>query len=170
MANPTALESVRTGTPDSSQGVQIANISAQENSAYEIPAGVILSDVLTAGQSAHRADLSAADTTADMSTSGFAGASGANLENLNNRATLIVWCRFSDSGGTARIHPIFYDSQNTPLFVGPPLSFSAMPQRASSSGAYLSIPLMCETYGASKFRCYLSALGTGNVTIFAQGI
>lgn len=169
MANPTALESVRTGTPDSSQGVQIANISAQENSAYEIPAGVILADRIVADQSPQRSNISSADTTTDLSTSGFAGTNGANLEALNNRPSIYVWCTFSGASDAATIRVIYYDSNNNPLFESWPLSFVASSRRVSSSGNYISEARVVPQLGASKFRCYVEAV-SGTVNVYAQGV
>lgn len=170
MSAPTALETIRTGAPDNSTGLLIANISAQESATTEIPAGVALSDRIAAAPSAHRAAMSAIDSATDMSTVGFAGTSGANLDAINNRGAIVIWCEFANTAGAAGVRVVYYDSSNNPLFVGPILSFAALAQRVSASGDYMSTPQLVDSYGASKFRCFLATIGTGNVDIFAHPI
>ena len=170
MAAPTALDNARTGTPDGTNGVQIPTIVVQEGT-FEAPCGISLSDRIAAAPSAQRAGLTGDDTaTTDMSTAGFAGTAGANLEAINNRGAIVVWCEFANSAGSATVRVAYYDSSNNPLFVGPALSFAALAQRVSASGDYMSEPQIVESYGASKYRCYLVAKGTGNVDIFAHPV
>lgn len=171
MPSPVATESVRTGTPDASGGIQVANISSQESSAREILAGVAFSDRIADAPAADRSGLTADDSaTVDMSTVGFAGSVGANLFAINNRGALVVWCEFANAGGAATVQIVYYDAANNPLFVGPPMSFNASAQRVAAAGDYLSQPVMAETYGASKYRPYLKTKGTGNVDIFAHPV
>lgn len=168
MSAPTALDNARTGTPDATNGVQIATVVAQEGT-IEIPGGIAFSDRIAAAPSAQRAGLTGDDTaTTDMSTTAFAGSSGANLEAINNRGAIAVWCEFANSAGSATVRVVYYDTSNNPLFVGSALSFSALAQRVSASGDYMSEPQVVESYGASKYRCFLQAKGTGNVDIFAH--
>ncbi len=171
MSAPTALDSARTGTPDGSAGVQIPTVLMQENSAFEAPGGVALSDRIPAGPTADRAAVSSNDTaTTDMSTAGFAGSSGANLSAVNNRGALVVWCEFANSAGSATVEVVFYDASNNPLFVSEQLTFAAKSQRVSSSGDYMSQVQMIDTYGASKYRPFVRSLGTGNVDVFGQPV
>lgn len=169
MSAPTALDSARTGTPDTSNGVKIPTVLMQEDSSFEAPGGVALSDRLAAGLSAQRSALSSDDTaTTDMSTTAFAGTSGANLEAINNRGALVIWCEFANAAGAATVRVVYYDSSNNPLFVGPALPFSALTHRVSAAGDYMSEPQIVESYGASKYRCYLQSKGTGNVDVFGH--
>lgn len=160
MSNPTALETIRTGTPDASNGLLIANISSQESATTEIPGGFALSDRIADAPSPDRDNATGNDTaTTDMSTAGFAGTSGANLKNINNRGALVVWCSFEASTDSATIRVVYYDAADNPLFVGPPLVFTPLAQRLSSSGHYMSEPQIVETYGASQYRPYIAAKG-----------
>lgn len=171
MSAPTALDSARTGTPDGTNGVKIPTVLMQEDGTLEAPGGVILSGAIAAAPSADRSGLTADDTgTTDMSTAGFAGSSGANLFSVHNRGALVVWCEFANSAGTATVEVVFYDSSNNPLFVSEQLTFAAKTQRVSASGDYLSQVQMIDTYGASKYRPFLRAKGTGNVDVFGQPI
>jgi len=168
MSAPTALDNARTGTPDGTNGVQIPTVVVQEGT-LEAPCGISLSDRIASGPTAQRAAVSGADTaTTDMSTSGFAGSGGANLDAINNRGALAVWCEFANAAGSATVRVVYYDAADAPLFVGPALSFAATTLRVSSAGDYLSEPQLVETYGASQYRCYVTALGTGNVDVFAH--
>ena len=169
MSAPTALDSARTGTPDGTNGIKIPTVLLQEDSSFEAPGGIALSDRLGAGLSAQRSALSSDDTaTTDMSTVAFAGTSGANLEAINNRGAIVVWCEFANSAGAASVRVVYYDGSNNPLFGGPALTFTALTQRVSASGDYMSEPAIVESFGASKFRCFLASKGTGNVDIFAH--
>lgn len=162
--------SIRTGTPDGTSGEKIASFALQEDGSIEAPAGIALSQQIANGPSAHRSGLSSDDTgTTDMSSAGF---SSSGLKALNNAASLVVWCEFANSAGSATVVPIFYDGAGTPapLFVGPELSFTAKTQRVSSGGDYMSLPQLCDTYGAKNVKCYLLVKGTGNVDIFAEAI
>jgi hypothetical protein len=170
MPAPPALDNARTGTPDGSSGIQIATVVVQEGT-FEAPAGIALTDRLAAGLTPDRNDISAVDTATDMSTTDFAGSSGANLFAINNRGAIVVWCTFDDAVASATVRLIYYDGSNNPLFVGPPLTFTALAQRISSSGHYMTEPQIVESYGASKCRPYLVTLGSGNVAdIFAHPI
>lgn len=168
MSAPTALDNIRTGTPDGSTGTKIPSIVLQEDSSLEAPGGISLSDRIPAAVSAERSGLSAIDSATDMSTVGFAGTSGANLVAINNRGAVCVWATFANSAGTATVRVIYYDSSNNPLFVGSLLSFTAGTQRLSAAGNYMSTPLLVESYGTSKYRLYLVSKGTGNVDLYAN--
>lgn len=156
MAAPTALDSARTGTPDGTAGVPIPTVPMQEDSAKEAPCGISLSERIPSGQAADRANATAADTTADMSTTVFAGAAGANLFNVNNRGALIVWCTFAAATTSVEVRVIYYDASNNPLFIGPVLSFAPSSAfRLSAAGHYMAEPQVVESYGASKIRPYI---------------
>lgn len=171
MAAPTALDSARTGTPDGTSGVKIPTVLMQEDSTFEAPAGISLSDRIASGPTADRSAVSADDTgTTDMSTTAFAGTAGANLAAINNRGSLVVWCEFANSAGSATVEIVFYDAADAPMFVSEAVSFTAKTQRVSASGDYMSTPQLVDTYGASQYRPFLRAKGTGNVDIFAQPI
>lgn len=170
MPAPTALDTVRTGTPDGSNGIKVPSFQTQEDSTIETPGGFALSDRIADGPSPDRAAVSAVDTATDMSTTVFAGSSGANLVAINNRGALVVWCEFANAAGSAVIRMVYYDAANNPLFLGPPLTFAALTQRVSASGDYMSEVQIVESYGASKFRAYLATIGTGNVDIFTRPI
>src|SRR5262245_11417969 len=126
MPAPTSLSAARTGTPDGSNGLQLAEIPSQEDSNKLLIGGFSVSDRIAAGPSPDRSGLSADDTgTTDMSTTAFAGSSGANLTAINNRGAVVVWCEFPNSAGSATVELVFYDSSNNPLFVSEQLFFSA---------------------------------------------
>lgn len=171
MTAPTSLSAARTGTPDGTDGLQLAELPSQEDSNKIIVGGVSLSDRIAAGLSADRAGLSSDDTgTTDMSTTAFAGGSGANLIATNNRGALIVWCEFANAAGSAIVEIVFYDSSNNPLFVSEQLTFGAKTQRKAAAGDYLSQAQVIDTYGASKYRPFLRSKGTGDVDIYAQPV
>lgn len=171
MSAPTSLDSARTGSPDNSNGIKIATVVSQEDNTIEIPGGVALSARIAAAPSADRSAVSSNDTaTTDMSTSGFAGASGANLFAINNCGSLVVWCEFANSAGSATVEIVYYDSSNNPLFVSEQIAFAAKTQRVSSAGDYMSQVQVIDTYGASKYRPFVRVIGTGNVDVFAQPI
>jgi hypothetical protein len=171
MAAPTTLDNARTGTPDGTLGVPIPTILTQDGS-HEAPGGFALTDRIPAAPSADRSLLTAADSATDMSTTVFAGTSGANLFAINNRGALVVWCSFEASTDSATVRIVYYDASNNPLFVGPPLAFAPLAQRLSAAGHYMSAPQIVESYGASKYRPYLSTKGdaVNDVSIFAQPI
>lgn len=171
MPGPPALDNARTGTPDGSAGIQLATIVSQENGSIEIPGGVLFSTRIASSPSADRAGMTGDDTgTTDMSTSGFAGSSGANLANINNCGALVVWCEFANAAGAATVEIVFYTAANVPLFVSKQLTFTVLTQRVSASGDYMSNPQIIDTMGASKYRPYLRAKGTGDVDIFGQPV
>lgn len=172
MSAPTALDSARTGTPDGTGGIKISTIISQEDGTIEVPGGVALSDRIPSGVSPDRNDATGVDTaTTDMSTVGFAGTSGANLLSINNRGALVVWLTFASNTDSVSIQIIYYDAANTPIFVGPVLSFVPETERISSAGHYMSQPKIVETYGASKYRPYITAKGNASIVdIFAQPI
>lgn len=171
MAAPTALDTLRTGTPDGADGLLISSIVAQETGS-EIPAGVALTDRIASSLAPDRDNATAADTATDMSTTDFAGASGANLTAVNNRGAIVVWCTFEAATDSATIRLVYYDAADAPLFVGPALSFLPLTQRLSASGHYMSEPQIVESYGASQIRPYIAAKGdaTNDVDVYTHPI
>ena len=172
MPAPTALDHARTGTPDDSGGIKIPTIVMQEDGTLEAPAGIALSDQIVGGTTPDRNDVTAADSATDMSTSGFAGSSGANLAPINNRGALVVWCTFEAATDSATVRLVYYDAADSPLFVGPALAFAALPQRLSASGHYMSEPQIVESYGAAQVRPYVVAKGdaVNDVDVYAQPV
>lgn len=147
-----------------------ATIVAQEG-LVEIPTGVLLSARIPSSIAADRAGLTADDTaTTDMSTAGFAGTAGANLFAVNNCGAMSVWCEFANAAGSATVEIVFYDAADAPLFVSKQLTFTALTQRVSASGDYMTNPQLIDTCGASQYRPYLKVKGTGNLDIFANPI
>ena len=168
MGAAVSLETIRTGTPDGANGLLIANISAQESGTTEIPAGVSLSDRIVASLAADRT-VTAADSATDMSTSGF-GSSG--LTAINNRGSIVIWGRFEVTTDSATLVVIYYDSADNPLFVGPSYSLTPDPQRVSASGYYMTDPVQVESFGASKYKVYVSAKGdaVNDLTLYSQPV
>lgn len=171
MAAPTALDNARTGTPDGTNGVQIPTVVVQEGT-LEAPCGIALTDRIASSLSPDRDNATAADTATDMSTTDFAGASGANLTAINNRGAIVVWCTFEASTDSATIRLVYYDAADAPLFVGPALSFTPLTQRLSAAGHYMSEPQIVESYGASQIRPYIAAKGdaTNDVDVYTHPI
>ncbi len=169
MAAPTALDTVRTGTPDGTSGIKIPTILMQEDSSVEAPGGIALSDRIPAAPTPDRDNAVAADSATDMSTTAFAGAAGANLSVINNRGALVVWCTFEAATTSAKIRVIYYDGSNNPLFIGPEMTFVPVSGfRLSATGHYMSQPQIVETYGASKARPYIvtHSDSTNDVDVF----
>jgi hypothetical protein len=172
MAAPTALDNARTGTPDGTSGVQIPTVVMQEAS-YEAPGGIDLSDRIASSVAPDRDNATAVDSATDMSTTAFAGASGANLTAVNNRGAIVVWCTFEASTDSAAVRLVYYDAADAPLFVGPPLAFAALAGfRLSAAGHYMSEPRIVESYGASQIRPYIASKGdaVNDVDVFTHPI
>lgn len=173
MSAATALETIRTGTPDGSNGLLIANISSQESATTEIPCGLALSDRVPQDPTAERNPATTADSATDMSDAASGFANGVTLSAINNRGAIVVWCTFEASTDSATIRVIYYDAGGDPLFVGPALSFVPLAGfKETSSGPYLSEPQIVESYGASKFRPYIAAKGdsTNDLFVYAHPI
>lgn len=171
MPAPTGLESITTGDPGAS-GEKVANISSQEDATIEIPGGFALSDRIADGPTVDRDNATAADSATDMSTADFAGTNGANLKAVYNRGAIAVWCTFEANTDSATIRLVMYDSADAPLFLSPAMTFTPLAQRLSSSGHYMSEVQLCDSYGASQFRPYITAKGdaTNDVDVFAHPI
>lgn len=172
MPSPSALDTLRTGTPDGSGGLLISSIVAQETGS-EIPAGVALSDRIADAPTADRATATAADSSTDMSTTVFAGTAGANLKTVNNRGALAVWATFEATTDSATVRVVFYDAADNPLFVSPLLSFTPLSGfRLSAAGHYMTEVQLLDTYGASQFRPYIVSKGdaVNDVSVFAHPI
>lgn len=172
MPSPSALDTLRTGTPDGTGGLLIASVAAQETGS-EIPAGVALSDRIADAPTADRADATAADAATDMSTTAFAGTAGADLKTVNNRGALAVWATFEATTDSCAVRIVYYDAADNPLFVSPLLTLVPLSGfRLSAAGAYMSEVQLVDTYGASQFRPYLVSKGdaTNDVSVFAHPI
>jgi hypothetical protein len=151
-----AYISKRSGSPDTSAGVQLSTVPAQSDSNLSLPVGVAAKNTLGAKPAAHRSGLVGVDTATDMSSAGF----GTSLYEINNDAELIVWGEANVSSGGVSITaiPVFYDTAGTPLFEGDTLILTPSTRRVSATGKYLTAFQPISSMGADRVKMFISAI------------
>jgi hypothetical protein len=166
---PTALDSARTGTPDTGTGIKIPTILMREDSTLEAPGGVALSDHIANGPSAHRTAIASADSATDMSSAAF----GTSTALVNNRGTLCVWVAFNVAASQATVRPVFYDDAATPapMALGPLLSFTASAKRLSASGKYMTEAQLVDTRGFKRVKVFVESItASESADVYAEAI
>lgn len=171
MPAPSDFGSLRTGTPDATNGLLLAKVGAQQGGSVEIPVGIAASQQIGDSPTPDRDDTTAADSKTDMSattTTGFID--GVTLPTAKNAGAIALWATFATSTDAITVRMAYYDGSNNPLFMGPSYTITPLSgHRLSASGHYMSEVQLLESYGAKKFRPYIvSRVGSGNVDVFAH--
>ena len=163
-----SYSSKRTGSPDPSNGHQLATVPSQADATALLPAGIEASNSLGTKPSAHRTAVSAVDTTTDMSAAGF----GTGQYELNNDAHILIWGECTSPSGLATCVPIYYDNAGTPapLFEGDEFTMLSGVRRISAAGNFMSLvqgPFRAS--GADKVKLYVKTI-TGTWTFYITSI
>ena len=175
MPSPAALDSARTGTPDNSNGIQIATVVAQEGT-IEIPGGIALSDRIASSLAADVDTLTATTlipSGSDLGNTTWTGTTQ-TARNVNNRGAIVIWCHFEGASDSATLRVAYYDAADVALFVGPALNFmptTFIKLASETPDMYVSEPQLVESYGAAKYRIMVIAYsGTNDLDVFSQPI
>lgn len=163
-----AFGSQRTGTPDGTNGIQIAMQDSQADANEKLPAGIAVSDMIANTPTAHRSAVAAADTATDLSSVGFGGSTKLS----DNRGAITIWGEFTSAGASATCRVAYYDNAGTPapMCIGPAFTLAATTRRVSAAGDYVSEPKMVETYGFARFKVFIETLSAGNIDVFAEPV
>lgn len=158
-----AFTGKRTGSPDNVNGHLLATIPSKENATVFIPIVVRGVGTLDSKPSAHRTALTSADSTVDLSSSGF----GTSLYSVNNDAHLVVWGESNASSGAISFIPIWYDGSSVPMFEDMQYTIQMKARRVSSSGNFVSNSVCISTLGAPKVKLYVAAI-TGHFDLYVS--
>lgn len=82
------------------------------------------------------------------------------------KSTLVVSVEFSVAGANCIITPVFYDSGETVMFVGPDMNFTASTLRRGGAGDYMAGVQNQDSQGATTIRLLLKYISSGNVDIY----
>jgi hypothetical protein len=161
-----ALSETRASTQDSTGGTEVATSAPADGSsgALQVTAQV---GIKTDYAELARTGITSADTAADMSTSGFAGSSGANLSAAFQALALEIRATCDTAAAQMNGHLVGYDGSNNPLSIGEEIAFAASAFKLSSSGDYLCTRVVAACAAWVKAAFYVDSMtgSTWNVYI-----
>ena len=164
--------SYRGSTQDNANGVQVAQATVEVSGAGVLVTGVNEGNKTTYANTPTRTGITTNDTTTtDLSTSGFAGGSGANLVDLGNALNVCVRVSCSVASATLNGRLIYYDGSNNPIAYSENMTFvSDSTVRLSAAGDYISQHYITDVGEARKVRFYITSVSTGTWAIYVRPI
>lgn len=168
-----SLSNVRASTQDTTAGTQVATATNEGAAAGVIAVSAIVGNKTTWAE-ASRTGITTPDapTGGDLTTTGFAGASGANLADAENALSLSVraTCTVANATLTGRI--IFYDATPAPVSYSESVTFSSdgTLRLGNASGDFVSQRVLLDCGQARKFRFLVTAVSAGSWSVYARPI
>lgn len=164
-----ALGSIKASTQDSSTGTPVAIAVNEDDATKAVQAIAPVGNKTTYGETS-RTGLTTADTaTTDLSTTAFAGTSGANLIDVGNALTALVRCSCGTASKTLTGRLIHYDGSNNAIGFGPTLSFASDASlRITASGDFVCQRQLQDLGSARKVRFYVDTVSGGTWAIYVR--
>ncbi len=162
-----ALATGRASTVDSSTGTRVG-VCVNEDNGSDLLQGMIALGNKTTWSETSRTGLTGADapTGGDMTTTGFAGTSGANLFDLGNAISTQVRATSSVASAVMTGRLAFYDSSNVCIGYSEQLSFTADATRrlGNASGDFIAQRQVVDNGIARKARFFVESISSGTWT------
>lgn len=168
-----ALSSAKAGTQDNTSGTPFAIAVNEDSGSVNLPAAALVGNKTTFSE-ASRTGLTAADapTGGDLTTTGFAGTSGANLFDLGNALALTVRATCNTASKTLTGRVVMYDGSNNALSVSETLSFSsdATLRLGNASGDFVAQRQIVDAGQARKARFIVDSVSGGTWAVYCRPI
>jgi len=160
-----ALSSAKAGTQDNSSGTPFATAANEDSGSVNLPAAALVGNKTTFSETS-RTGLTAADTPTggDLTTTGFAGTSGANLFDIGNALAVAIRATCNTASKTLTGRLIFYDASNNPLSVSETISFTsdATLRLGNASGDFVCQRQLVDAGQARKARFFVDTVGSSS--------
>jgi hypothetical protein len=168
-----SLSVVKASTQDGSTGTPVATAVNEDSGTNALQANVVVGNKTTYAELS-RTGLTAADapTGGDLTTTGFAGSSGANLGDISNALTLAcrATCDTASAVLTGRI--VFYDGSNNAIAVSESISFTAdgVLRLGNASGNFVAPRVLVDAGQARKIRFKVDSISAGTWAVYVRPI
>lgn len=169
-----AISSSRASTQDNTGGTQVATVTREDGAAGLLQGMVPLANKTTFSETS-RTGLTGADapTGGDLTTSGFAGSSGANLFDLDQAMACQVRATCGTASATLTGRLAFYDGSNNPIGMSETLTFTSdgTLRLGNASGDFVCrANLLVDVAGARKARFFVDSVSAGTWSIYARPV
>lgn len=165
--------SYRGSTQDGSSGVQVAQATTEVSGSGTLCTGVQEGNKTTYSETSRTGITSAdAPTGGDLTTTGFAGTSGANLIDLGNALNALVRATCGTASASLSGRLIFYDGSNNATGVSASLSFTsdATLRLGNATGDFVSPTTLTDVGAARKCRFFVDSVSAGTWAIFVRPV
>ena len=163
----------RAGTVDGTNGVQVATVPPEDGSGGQLQAIIQVGNKTLMGETA-RTTLTAADapTGGDLTTTGFAGTSGANLFDVGNCLSVAVRATCDTANATLTGRLVFYDGSNNPLGYSESMTFTSDStlRLGNASGNFVAARQLIDAGQARKARFLVTSVSTGTWSVYCRPI
>jgi hypothetical protein len=163
----------RGSTQDGTNGVIVAQAVDEVNSGNTLVSGVQEGNKTTYAETS-RTGITAGDapTGGDLTTTGFAGTSGANLFDAGNALNVAVRATSSTASATLTGRLIFYDGSNNPLGFSREFSFVSDPtlRQGNATGNFVAQVDMVDCNQARKAEFFVDTVSAGTWSIYCRPV
>lgn len=121
-----------------------------------------------------RTGITAADapTGGDMTTTGFAGSSGANLTDVYNALTAAIRATCDTASAVLTGRLALYDGSNNCISMSEPVSFTADPtlRLGNATGDFVSPRVLVDLGQARKVRFFVDSVSAGTWAVYVRPV
>lgn len=168
-----SLSSIKASTQDGTAGTPVATAVNEDSGTNAIQAVASVGNKTTYAE-VSRTGLTGADAPAggDLTTTGFAGTSGANLGDAGNALSASVRATCNTAGATLTGRLVFYDGSNAALGYGPALTFTAdgTLRLGNASGDFVGQRQLQDLGSARKFRFLVLTVSAGTWAVYVRPV
>jgi hypothetical protein len=168
-----ALSSIKASTQDASAGTPVATATNEDDSTKALQATVPVGNKSSWSETA-RTGLTAADapTGGDMTTTGFAGTSGANLFDCGNALSCSARATCDTASATLAGRLALYDGSNNCLGLSELLTFTSDATRrlGNATGDFVAQRYLADLGAARKARFFVEAVSAGTWAVKCQPV
>lgn len=165
-----SLSSVKTSTPDATNGNPVA-IVVSEVGSVDIQEVAVVGNKTTWSETS-RTSLTSADapTGGDLTTTGFAGTSGANLIDVENAMSASVRATCGTASATLTGRLVLYDGSNNAIGYSELLTFTSDATRrlGNASGDFVAQRVIVDTGAARKCRFFVESVSAGTWAVYVR--
>ena len=169
---PTGIPA-RSSTADGTSGTQVAQAASEVSGS-----GILQSVVIEGNKSTYaevsRTGLTVADapTGGNLTTTGFAGAAGANLVDLGNALTMAVRATCSVAGAILSGFIVLYDASNNPIGKSEVITFvsDATLRLGNATGDFICQRVLIDCGQGRKCRFFVSSISGGTWAVYKRPI
>ena len=168
-----SLSSIKSSTQDASAGTPVATGTNEDSGSVALQANVLVGNKSTYSELS-RTGLTAADapTGGNLTTTGFAGSSGANLGDCGNALALAVRATCGTASAVLSGRVVFYDGSNNPIGLSEPITFTAdaLLRLGNATGDFVAPRVIVDAGQARKYRFLVDSVSAGTWAVYVRPI
>lgn len=165
---------VKASTQDLSLGTPVAQGTTEVTSSGALQTMILEGNVSTYSVGAARTGVTSADTPTggNMTTTGFAGSAGANLNDKGNSLNIAVWCTCDTASRTLQGRIALYDSSNVCIGMTRTIAFNSDPtlRLGNATGDFIAGVELVDANQARKYRVFVDSVSGGTWAINSRAV